>query len=173
LLLLGASIWSAHPAAQGPGPEYQLKAAFVSKFPEFAEWPESALNGRKTLELCVASPNPFGNALADLVAGEELRGRPLVTRDVADARAIDTCQLLFVPQLAPSARKEFLARAAALPILTVGDYPAFLDEGGIVNLLVVNGQVRFEISVAAANRARLRLSSQLLQLALSVRGEPL
>ncbi|MGH9372166.1 MAG: YfiR family protein [Vicinamibacterales bacterium] len=171
-LLLGACIWIAHPAAQDPGPEYRLKAAFVSKFPEFTEWPESALSNRKTLDLCVARPNPFGSSLSDLVVGETVRGRPLVARDVADARAIDTCQLLFVPRLPARARKALLARAATRPILTVGDYPGFLDEGGIVNLRLVDGQVRFEINVAAANRAGVRLSSQLLRLALNVRGGP-
>jgi hypothetical protein len=63
-------------------------------------------------------------------------------------------------------------RAAALPILTVGDYGTFLDEGGIVKLLIIDGRVRFEVDLATAGRVGLRLSSQLLQLALNVRGGP-
>ena len=50
--------------------------------------------------------------------------------------------------------------------------PTFIDEGGIVALRMINGRVRFDINVEAANQAGLRLSSQLLQLALSVRGGP-
>jgi len=160
------------PLAQGARSEYRLKAAFVSKFPEFVEWPDAALQGRKTIDLCVAGSNPFGSALAELVGGVTVRGRELVTRDLDDPRAIETCQLLFIPALSASVRKELLVRASTLPVLTVGDYPGFLDEGGIVNLRLVEGRVRFEINLDAANRTGVRLSSQLLRLALNVRGGP-
>jgi hypothetical protein len=39
-----------------------------------------------------------------------------------------------------------------------------------VALHLINGRVRFDINVEAANQVGVRLSSQLLQLALSVRG---
>src|SRR4029077_21064360 len=122
------------------------------------------------IDLCVAGPNPFGSALAELVGGVTVRGRQLVTRDLDDPRAMETCQLLFIPALSATVRKELLVRASTLPVLTVGDYPGFLDEGGIVNLRLVEGRVRFEINLDAANRTGVRLSSQLLRLALHVRG---
>jgi hypothetical protein len=57
-----------------------------------------------------------------------------------------------------------------LPILTVGDDSRFLDEGGDIQLKIVAGRVRFEVNAAAASRVGLKISSQLLQLALAVRG---
>ena len=159
-------------AGQDRSAEYQLKAAFVAKFPLFAEWPSEALEGRKTIDLCVARPNPFGTALAELVADETLQDRPLTIREVPAARAIDGCHVLFVPALTAGARKEFLNRAASLPTLTIGDYPEFLGEGGIVLLQMAGGRVRFEINAAAASRVGLRLSSQLFRLAVAVHGAP-
>ena len=164
--------WGVSAAAQDVHPAYRLKAAFVSKLPEFVEWPESAVADRRAIELCVARPNPFGTALADLVTGETLGSRPLVAREVEGAGAIDTCHVLFVSTPERRARSELLARAAMLPMLTVGEHPDFLDEGGVVNLRLVDGRVRFEINLAAADRSGVRLSSQLLRLALRVRGGP-
>jgi hypothetical protein len=63
-----------------------------------------------------------------------------------------------------------MARFASLPTLTVGDYPEFLNEGGVVYLRMVGGRVRFEVNVAAARRSGLHLSSQLLRLAMAVHG---
>jgi YfiR/HmsC-like len=77
LLLVTGCLWSGIPSAQDVRPEYQLKAAFVAKFPEFAEWPESALNDRKTFDLCVARPNPFGESLRELIVGQALAGLPI------------------------------------------------------------------------------------------------
>jgi YfiR/HmsC-like len=65
-----------------------------------------------------------------------------------------------------------LHRAAALPVLTMGDDDRFLDEGGIVRLRVVDGHPRFDVDEAAARRVGLRISSKLLELAATVRRGP-
>src|SRR6185503_2450941 len=103
-LVFGASI-----AAQDAGLEARLKAAVVSKFPAFTEWPESALTGRKTIDICVTRPNPFGTTLTELVAGETLRGRGIVVRELTDVRAIDLCHVLFVSRESAPERKDLLA----------------------------------------------------------------
>ena len=172
ICLLSALLCRADPAGQTLEAEHQLKAAFVSKFPQFTEWPEATLEGLQRIELCVARPNPFGTSLRELTAGERLGARPLVVREVDSPQDLDACQLLFVANQSPRERKSLLDRARTLPILTVGDAATFIDEGGIVALRMVNGRVRFDVNVEAANQAGLRLSSQLLQLALSVRGGP-
>jgi hypothetical protein len=155
-----------------PPPEYRLKAAFVAKFPEFTEWPNDALAGRKTIDLCVARPNPFGAALAELVAGETAHGRPFAVREVTGAEAIDTCHVLFVSAAPPATRKALLSRATSRPALTIGDYAGFLDEGGIVHLQMAGGRVQFTINATAARRVGLHLSSQLLRLAVAVHEGP-
>ncbi len=171
-LILVASAGRGAPSAFTPFPEYRLKAAFVSKFPSFASWPDSALANRTAVEVCVARPNPFGQSLDELLVGERVHGKPLVVRTVDGPEAVTTCHVLFVTHVGFNERRAFLAKVATLPVLTVGDYPTFLDEGGIVNLRLVDGRIRFDIDLGAANRAGLRLSSQLLQLAFSTRGGP-
>jgi hypothetical protein len=171
-LLLIAVLVAAPAVAQVAGPEYALKAAVVSKFPHFADWPESAIADRNTIDVCVATPNPFGVALSELLTGERLGERAINLRYIEGPDLLSGCHVLFVPARPSVDRKLLLRRAAALPILTVGDYGSFLDEGGIVGLRMVDGRVRFDVNVATASRVGLRLSSQLLQLALNVRGGP-
>ena len=68
-----------------------------------------------------------------------------------------------------ASRVALLRKVASLPVLTVGD-SADLESSTIVTLRIVDGRVRFIVSMAAAERAGLRISSQLLRLALDVRG---
>lgn len=143
--------------------EARVKAAFLVKFPQFVEWPATVLEGRRTVDLCVLGPVPFGSVLDELTAGEKLDGRPFAIRRV-DATAVRSCQVLFLSE-ATGAREPVLRTLATVPVLTVSDAPRFLDEGGIIQLHVVAGRVRFNISVSAATRAGLRLNAQLLQLA--------
>jgi hypothetical protein len=162
---------SAGASAQGVSPEYQLKAAFVSKFPEFTEWPPHALNARKTIDICVARPSPFGGTLSEFAAAEVIGGRPLQVREIAGPTDVPSCLVLFIPARSAGAQRDLLASAQKAPVLTVGESTAFIDQGGIINLRMVDGRVRFDVNVGAANRAGVRLSSQLLRLALTVRSQ--
>jgi hypothetical protein len=163
------SVLAAVPmSAQSPS-EATLKAAVVSKFPQFIEWPAPALAGRRTLDLCVAPPDPFGD-LQELVAGVTVDGRGMAVRRVDDERSLDGCAVFYLSTVALATHRALLQHAAMLPILTVGDDSRFLDEGGDIQLKIVAGRVRFEVNAAAASRVGLKISSQLLQLALAVRG---
>jgi len=52
-----------------------------------------------------------------------------------------------------------------LPILTIGDAPGFAKRGGIINFMLEDNKVRFEVNVEAAKHADLTISSRLLTLA--------
>ncbi len=156
--------------AQPSNLERQLKAAFVSKFPQFVEWPAAAANGTAHIDVCVGLPDPFGPDIDALVSGQSLGGRPVVARRVDNEADLDGCRVLYLG-LRPGGRQHpLLHRASTLPILTVGDDPHFLDDGGIVRLRLAGGRVRFDINAAAAKKVGLRISSQLLQLAATVQG---
>ena len=151
--------------------EYRLKAAFVSRFPQFIEWPTSVWAAASDVRLCIAHPNPFGNDLNALVSGESLNGRAFSVQEVTAATGVAGCHVLFVGSRVQGSAA-FLKAANGQPVLTVGDGDRFLEEGGIVRLRIVERRVRFDVSTANAQRAGLRLSSQLLGLALEVREGP-
>ena len=52
-------------------------------------------------------------------------------------------------------------------LLTVGESPGFIERGGIINLVEVDGHIRFQINQKAARQAGLIVSSRLLTLALA------
>jgi hypothetical protein len=58
-----------------------------------------------------------------------------------------------------------LAGYCQAPVLTLSDIPAFAARGGMVGLIVEDKVVRFSVNRTAAEEARLRISDQLLHLA--------
>jgi hypothetical protein len=159
----------AQPSAQVTAEEYRLKAAFVYRFPQFVEWPAATVRESRTVDLCVLRPNPFGSDLEQLAVGEASAGRPLRVRVVDSVAEIQGCSVLYA-----GARSEIAAAAlkavADRPVLTVGESDAFMDGGGIIRLKVVDRRVRFDIDAANARKAGLRISAQLLNLAVAIRG---
>jgi hypothetical protein len=153
--------------------ETKLKAAIVSKFPQFVEWPPAALADGAAVTICmVGGGDPMQKDLEDLVAGEALENHPYAVRTVDREADVDGCHVLFAAAAAVASHRPLLRRAAALPVLTVSDDPGFLDNGGIVRLRSVSGRMRFDVNAGAAQRVGLRISSQLLQLAMTVRDGP-
>lgn len=60
-------------------------------------------------------------------------------------------------------------QVSGMEILTVSESREFPRLGGIINFYVEQQRVRFEIAIAAADRAGLKLSSKLLSLGRLVR----
>jgi hypothetical protein len=50
-------------------------------------------------------------------------------------------------------------------VLTVADTQEFLDAGGIVNFVIEDNKVRFDVNLTASEKAGLKIRSQLLRLA--------
>jgi len=156
-LLLAIGAFSA--SAQDVSLEYRVKATYIYHFVQFVEWPAGAVSG--PLTICVAGRNPFGPVLEQTLRGETVNGRPLATRVILEPEP--GCHVVFVPQGA--ATTAYLRAARGTPTLTLGETANFIRLGGIANFYLDRSNVRIEISPAAADRAQLRVSSRLLQLA--------
>jgi hypothetical protein len=141
-----------------------LTAAFLFNFVKFTTWPDEALPPNAPVTMCVLNDPVIDRALRAQVAGKEVLGHRIqIVGDVAPD-ALPRCHVLYV-----SGQRAAVASAVAavrdLPVLTVSDAHAFDELGGIVQLHVQRGQLRFAISTDAARRARLQLSARLLALA--------
>lgn len=158
--------------AQGAG-EYDLKAAFLYNFAKFVDWPAAAFpEPNASFRICVLGKDPFGGSLQAAVGGEEIAGHKLtVVRTDSLAKPVG-CQILFVSRSERDQTAQILAAVKDSPVLTVGDAPGFLEQGGIINFLLEGNKVRFEINNEAAGRSRLTISSKLLQLARRVLPNP-
>ena len=141
--------------------EYAVKAAFLYNFLKYVEWPRRS--SQEPLLLCVAGQNPFGSELEQLLEGERIDGREVRTKVILEPDS--SCHAVFMPE--GSNRGVYLRAAAKQPVLTIGESPDFLAEGGIINFVLDGARVRFVIDAEAAARENLRISSRLLRLAMA------
>jgi hypothetical protein len=164
LMLLPVSL-SAY-AQSGPVGEYDVKAAFLYNFGRYTEWPSSAFaNPSSTFQLCVLGSSPFGNHLNSILSGKRINGHPIHILYGNDPSEMTACHLAFISASLKGQHDEILGTFRGLPMLTVSETWGFTQKGGIINFLVVEGKVRFVINVTAARKADLKISSQLLKLA--------
>lgn len=164
--LLGSGRLAAAGAAQA-GSEVSVTAALLYNFAKFTEWP--ALPPGAPIAMCVVADAVMADAVAATVKGEQINGHPLGVSQPQDGAAWARCQVLFIADAEIRRSTDALGRIRASPVLTVSDGRAFAKAGGIIELYVDSGKMRFAINVGAAERAGLRISSRLLGLAKIVR----
>lgn len=150
--------------------EYKLKAACLFNFTKFVEWPPKAFTSDTVaLVIAVLGANPFGDVLDQAVAGRTVNGRPITVRYASRAEELADAHLVFVSRAAQAEQAGALRALAARGVLTVGEGDGFLRAGGMVQFLVADKKLRFAIAEPVAQQAGLRLSAQLLALAVPAR----
>ncbi len=153
-----------------PSREQLIKAAFLYNFTKFVDWPPRSFSGgRDPICIGVLGHSPSAAALAgaleQTVAGRSVNGRGVVVKRVDGAGEASAVHMLFVPAPDEVRFAEMKPAFAHSAILTVGESPSFLRAGGVINFVVEDDKIRFEINAAAAERAGLRISAQLRKLA--------
>lgn len=168
-LLSGVSSGYAQTAS-----ESQVKAAYLYNFAKSAEWPAPSLAGTAPLVMgVVAGDDEFLEVLARTVAGRNVRGHAIVARPVSEDNEIKLCNLVFVRDAAGRRRTQAIIDAVGnASVLLVGEDDSFLREGGMINLVLSNGKIRFEVERASLERANIRLAPELLALAMPSTESP-
>lgn len=163
---------SAGPAYAQSVSEFELKAAFVYHFAKFTEWPADTLPAGGRLMFCVNGDDGVKTALAQRTRNQLLKGHQVVVRQLGSGEPTHTCYILYVS--ASRAHDRAVPSVKALttaPVLTISDRSGFAKDGGIAELFIENGRLRFAINNNAALRAQLQISSRLLSLARIVEHE--
>ena len=146
--------------------EYQVKAVFLYNFVQFVTWPPQAFSGPGApFRIGILGEDPFGSYLDETVKGEMVDGHPLVVERYGSVAEAGGCQILFVGRSEMGNLESIFASIQGKPILTIGDAQGFIQRGGIVRFDLKDNKVHLRISLKAAKRARLEISSKLLRLA--------
>jgi|SRR5579862_795524 len=156
-------------AAQGQGGalEQAIKATYLVKFSSFITWPDKTFSSPTSpLVICIAGADPYGAALDQAASGQAVGQHPVEIHRIAAGAPPAGCQILFAGEAALTT----LDAAARSPVLTITDQPASSSRKGIINFVVQDNHVRFEIDNRAAVDEGLQVSSQLLTLAVGDRA---
>ena len=174
LALACAAAAIAPAAAQEPDRalEQRVKAAFLYRFTEFVTWPEAAQpRADAPFVMAVAGSDSVADNLRVATTGRNVGGRPIEVRRIGPSEAIPPAQVVFIGG-SEAARVRELVRAAPRAALVVTEAEGALEQGSVINFVLVQDRVRFDISLDSAEKRGLRLSSRLLAVARTVRGIP-
>jgi hypothetical protein len=167
--LCAALVASAPQFAADVHDEDEIEAAFLYRFAAYVDWPSEALSGQD-FTIAVLGSDSIVRQLQQMLPNHSLKNRPAQVRRIRGLDELRDAQILFVGPRYNDELKSVIARVANRPVLVVTASDHGLDEGSCVNFLVVDRRVRFEVSLTAADRVGLKVSSELLSVAVRVQG---
>ncbi len=151
--------------------QFDVEAAYLYRFGNFVQWPPDASAGKsKQFSICVLGHDPFGSTLSDMVKGSAINGLPIAARRIQSAKEAAGCRIVYFSSSEDNRLGTDLTDLRGGPVLTVSDIPGFDSRGGMVQFVLTDRRVRFEINLSNAQKVGLKLSSQLLKVAVAVHG---
>lgn len=153
------------PALGQGAQEHEVKAAYLYRFLSFMEWPQAST---APIVVGFVGAEEIAAELERVTPGRTAQGRPVIVRRLKPGDSPAGAHLVMVGR-GESERIGALARQGAF---VVGEADGALDRGAAINFLLEEGRVRFEVSLPAAERSRVRVSSRMLAVASNVRGAP-
>ena len=149
--------------------EDAVKAAFLYRFAGYVTWPQE-LGPNAPFTIAVLGTDGTVAALERLLPNHPIRNHPARVRPIQGIQDLGDAQMLYVVPGHPVQARKVIEALLGKPVLVVTDEEGGLEEGGMVNFLLVDRRVRFEISLSATEDHRLKVSSELLSVAARVQG---
>jgi hypothetical protein len=167
LAVVAAPALAAPPDDEPSALERRVKAAFLYKFAAYVTWPKPAAEDAG-FTIGIYGDDILAAELGRVVNGRSIDGRRVIVRHVDEPDSLRDLQVLFVGRSRTDRLAAMVELARQHAVLTVSEDEGALALGSVINFVLSSGKVRFEISLGAARKSGLSLSSRLLGVALSV-----
>jgi YfiR/HmsC-like len=170
-IILAATILNAQNTAGSS--EYLIKAGFIYNFANLVQWPAASFaQPDSPIVIVILGEDHFGTTLDRALEGKKVNARSFIIKRARSVYELQRtlgsqkeCQILYVSSSEMPHLGEAIQMLKGVPVLTIGETPGFAKNGGIINLILEDNKVRFEVNVEAAKAADLNISSRLLALA--------
>lgn len=147
--------------ASQPRDERAVRAAYVFNLTKYVEWPAST----RELWIGFAGERSEGEFLARMLEGKTSESRPIHLVLSPSEEELKKCNILYIAEPQASKARAALNKANGEMLLTVGEADSFARDGGMVGLVKAGDHIEIVVNLEAAQKAGIKISSQLLSLA--------
>jgi hypothetical protein len=149
--------------------EHLLKAGYVEKFTHFVEWPEIKNSTDTLFRIAVIGDTKFSLDLEEIFKTVKVKDKIVKVSNITSTDQIKNERILFISESVNTNKlNEILNYTTGKQILTISEKKGYAKKGVIINMLVVDNYIRYEINRITLGKSRLKMSSLLLKSAILV-----
>jgi hypothetical protein len=149
--------------------ELQVKAAYLYKFAGYVEWPDGAFPHQDSpLVIGVIGADAVADELEHIVTGHTINGRTITARKLRRGDPLTGLHMLFIGRLEKAHMLELFSEAKSKPLLTVTESEDAHALGSMINFVITNDRLRFEVALEPVGQGGLKISARMLAAAYKV-----
>ena len=146
--------------------EPTIKALFIYNFTKYIEWPIEKDHAH--IIIGFYGPSSVIDELKKICANKKVKDREVEIRQANDVSEAEKCDIFFIPQNESSVFKYLNEQLLGKGVLIVTEEKGMAQKGSSINIIEHENKIRFELNENSIKQAGLKISSQLLSLAIKV-----
>lgn len=146
-----------------------IKASYIYNFAKLIDWPEEDKRGNFVIG--VMGGSSMYQQLVTKYNGKKIGSQPIEIRKISNAQNFSVCHVLFVDHDHNHALEEVIPQIQGKSTLLITHKEGALQLGAAINFIVVEDNLKFELSVPNAELHNLFVGSTLKSLALFVENQ--
>ena len=143
-----------------------VKASYIYNFSKLIDWPKAYKTGNFVIS--VMGGDNLYTQLIKKYNDKRVGSQQIEIKKIPKSLHFSPCQVLFVGQECASMLPEISKSLANTPTLIIAETPKGLQEGAVINFLVRDHNLKFEVNMSNASTHKLFIGSTLKSLALNV-----
>ncbi|QSZ42036.1 DUF4154 domain-containing protein [Sulfurimonas aquatica] len=147
-----------------------IKVAYIYNFIRYINWPDSHYHD-DLFHICVHEKSDLITNL-EVLEKKSVKSKPIKLILISNkTEKLARCEVLVLPKLNQQELKMYTDYAAPSNILTISDTQGYAKLNVMINLIVLNNKIKFEVNLHEVDTTQLTISSSLLKLAKIVKNE--
>ena len=151
--------------------EYLLKAIFFERFTRFVDYGPLNPDPDSSFVITIYGDNPFGNRLEKVYLHQNILNKKVKVMYADQLDQIGDPDILYIGKDKKQDLEKLLLRIRNTRTITIADSAVFSGSGVMINLLIVDNKIRFEIDLDSASRQHIKFDRVLLVNAIIVKHE--
>jgi len=152
--------------AQTEAEELNLKAAFIYNFTRFIEWDDDIFPNEFVIGIIGSSK--IDEPLEEIAQSHKAGNKEIKIKRYSSLEEVEKCNILFISKTAKISLSDVLAKGDLKKTLVIGEKENYAQWGAGINFVIVDKKLKFEVNKKSLSDAGLKVSSQLLKLAIIV-----
>lgn len=148
--------------------EYTLKALFVYNFTKHIDWPPSSPFSNRFL-ICIAGKSDIKEKLQATLKGRKILDKPVEVKEISRPEEADAAQIIYISKGRLETVQSYIDAFRNKPVLIITEDRNMIQKGSCINLIQIDGKLRFELSEVHLRNKGLRVSNQLTELAIGTK----
>lgn len=144
--------------------ESAVKAMFIYNFTKYFDW--SQIESKPDFVIAVYGKSKVAGFLDEIAHRKTINGKPIVIKTVSSTKEIAGAQMLFIPGNVTRVRETIQMISDYGSLIIITENKEALKSGSHINLINVNGKLRFQLNEKQMKNSSIKFSKELSALSI-------